>query len=131
MPADIGVWTVDGGRPVRLLPGGVELERNLEDWIEAAPSLLADGLRIVGRQIHLDGGPLDLLGVDSQERWVVVELKRDRLHRETLTQALDYASSIATLPAGELREKLAPQLVDTPAMAALIDRTLDGEGQDG
>ncbi|MXW36583.1 MAG: DUF91 domain-containing protein, partial [Chloroflexi bacterium] len=74
--ADLGVWTVDGDAPKRVSRSGVGLERNLEDWIANDSSLLADGLTIVGRQVRLDGGPLDLLAIDWQDRWVVIELKR-------------------------------------------------------
>ncbi len=76
----------------------------METWIEDSPSLLAEGLTVVGRQLHVDGGFIDLLCIDIQGRWVVVELKRDRLYREAVAQALDYAASIKTLPETELFE---------------------------
>ena len=100
--ADLGVWTVDGDAPRRVSRSGVGLERNLEDWIANDSTLLADGLTIVGRQVHLDGGPLDLLAIDWRDRWVVIELKRERLYRDALAQALDYASSIAGMDASDL-----------------------------
>ena len=39
-------------------------ERHLEEWIEKDPALLQGGLAIVGRQIVLEGGRLDLLALD-------------------------------------------------------------------
>jgi hypothetical protein len=68
--------------------------------------LLLEGLRIVGRQVHCEGGYIDLLGIDAQERWVVIELKRARLYREALIQALDYAASIRRMDARTLREAI-------------------------
>jgi hypothetical protein len=45
-----------------------------------------------------------LLGVDPQGLWTVVEIKRGHLYRDTVAQALDYASSISTMPVEKLRE---------------------------
>ena len=69
--ADVGAWTIDGGTPRRVPRAGVGLESHLEDWIARDAGLLADGLTIVGRQLHLDGGFLDLLAIDWPDRWVV------------------------------------------------------------
>jgi hypothetical protein len=79
------------------------LERSLEDWIEADPDLVLDGLLIVGRQVTVAGGRLDLLGIDPAGRWVVVELKPGPLYREAITQALDYVASIRKLATERLR----------------------------
>lgn len=128
--ADLGVWTVDGDAPRRVSRSGVGLERNLEDWIANDSSLLADGLTIVGRQVRLDGGPLDLLAIDWQDRWVVIELKRERLYRDALAQALDYASSIAGMDADALEELLRPNLHgfgDAEELSRTVRRQLEGE----
>ncbi len=128
--ADLGVWTVDGDAPQRVSKSGVGLERNLEDWIANDSALLADGLTVVGRQVRLDGGPLDLLAIDWQDRWVVIELKRERLYRDALAQALDYASSIATMDGDALAELLRPGLGsfgDADELARTVARQLEGE----
>ena len=128
--ADIGVWSVDGDSPRRVSRSGVGLEQNLEDWIARDSALLADGLTIVGRQVRLDGGPLDLLAIDWQDRWVVIELKRERLYRGALAQALDYASSIAGMEADALEELLRPnlgRLADAEELSRTVRRQLDGE----
>ena len=130
---DIGVWSVDGDVPRRVSRGGVGLERRLEDWIARDASLLSDGLTIVGRQVHLDGGFLDLLAVDWRDRWVVIELKRERLYRDALAQALDYASSVARLGPDELEELLRPgieALGDADELSRAVRRQLDGEDGD-
>lgn len=130
--ADLGVWTVDGDAPKRVSRSGVGLERNLEDWIANDSSLLADGLTIVGRQVGLDGGRLDLLAIDLQDRWVVIELKRERLYRDALAQALDYASSIAQMDADALEELLRPGLSgpgDVDELRAVVRQQVSrGEG---
>ncbi len=69
-------------------------ERDLEGWIVADPSAAVDDLLLIGRQVRTDSGPLDLLGIMSDGRLVVIELKRDRAPREAIAQALDYASFI-------------------------------------
>ena len=128
--ADLGVWTVDGDGPQRVSRSGVDLEKNLEDWIAADSSLLADGLAVVGRQLRLDGGPLDLLAIDWQNRWVVIELKRRRLYRDSLAQALDYASSIAQMDGDELASLLQPglgSLGDAEELSQAVRRQLSGE----
>ena len=128
--ADLGVWTVDGDAPRRVGRSGVDLEKNLEDWIAVDASLLADGLTVVGRQVWLDGGPLDLLAIDWQDRWVVIELKRERLYRDAITQALDYASSIAQMASEDLEALLRPGLAplgDAEELASTVHRQLAGE----
>ena len=131
--ADLGVWTVDGDAPRRVSRSGVGLERNLEDWIVADAGLLPGGLTIVGRQVWLDGGPLDLLAIDRQDRWVVIELKRERLYRDALAQALDYVTSISAMDGEGLADLLGPCLAnlgDAEELSRTVRRQVDGE-EDG
>ena len=105
--ANIGLWHIaDDSRPRKLPDGEIQLEKHLEDWIEADPSLLQAGLTIIGRQITVVGGRLDLLAVDPQGRMVVIELKPGNLDRATIAQVLDYASSLENTPYEVLLEKL-------------------------
>ena len=70
-------------------------ESVLENWLEQNPdSVLEDSqLLIIGRQVRTNFNTfIDLLGVDRQGDVVVIELKRDRTPRDTLAQALEYAS---------------------------------------
>lgn len=90
----IGLWQIIETGPTRLPAAEVAAERDLEEWIERDPDLLERGLVIVGRQIRLEGGPLDLLALDPQGRWVLIEIKRERLRREVVTQAIDYVSCL-------------------------------------
>lgn len=99
----IGLWQISDSGPARLRVGELAAERDLEDWIERDPALVEHGLVIVGRQVRLEGGPLDLLALDPQGRWVLIEIKRERLQREVVAQAIDYASCLNRLEPARLR----------------------------
>ena len=101
----IGLWQAAAEGPRKIESGAVDLEANLEAWIERDPGMLQHGLTIVGRQIQVAGGRFDLLALDPQGRWVVIEIKAGTVYRGTVTQALDYASCIATMPQPELEGK--------------------------
>ncbi len=85
---------------------GTQTEQQLEEVITRCPGLLMEDLRLIGRQTETPGGPLDLLGVDSDGRLVVFELKRGVLTREAIAQIIDYSSHLATLPQDELSEHI-------------------------
>ena len=72
-------------------------EEHLEKWIKTNPTILREDILIIGEQVPTKAGPLDFLGHDDSENLVIVELKRDRLPREVIVQAIDYASAVATL----------------------------------
>lgn len=99
----LAAWRIADQRPERVNRSAVALERSLEDWIEADPGLVLEGLVIVGRQVSLASGRLDLLGIDLVGRWVVVELKPGTLYRDVIAQALDYVASLRNMPADHLR----------------------------
>ena len=124
----LAAWGIDGRdtgeAPHRLERSHIGLERHFEDWIVKDATLVAEGLTLVGRQVSIDDGRLDLLGIDSQDRWVVIELKPGMLDAYALTQALYYASSIARLDADELREKLEPHLGNFGDAATLSARVM-------
>jgi hypothetical protein len=90
-------------------------EAMLEGWLESNPdSIVEDGkLLITGRQVVTNfGGFIDLVAVDRQGALVVVELKRNRTPRDTLAQALEYASFAARLDTGQLEGILRSYLND-------------------
>jgi Holliday junction resolvase-like predicted endonuclease len=129
----VGLWRISDTGPQKLVSANIGLERDLENWIEQDPNLLEAGLTIVGRQVYVDGGPLDLLAIDPQGSWVAIELKAGPLYRATLTQALDYASSIATLPYDQLMTKVDSYLekqsheIQTAARSILDQQALELE----
>ena len=77
---------------------------DLEPWIASQPDIVASDLLIVGRQAATRSGPIDLLGIDSSGNTVIIELKRDELPRESLAQAIDYASDVAGWTVERLNE---------------------------
>ena len=91
-------------QPQSLERSHIDLEQHLEDWIANDVTLIGEGYTLVGRQISIDDGRLDLLAIDSQDRWVVIEIKPGRLGSSALGQALYYAASLARLDADELYE---------------------------
>lgn len=87
----------------------------LEGWLESNPDgIVEDGkLLIVGRQVTTNlGSIVDLLAIDRQGDVVVLELKRDRTPRETLAQALEYASFIEALDWKQLEDILRSYIND-------------------
>ena len=133
----LAVWSIDGQHgegashePKRVGGSTIALERHLEDWIANDVALIAEGLTVVGRQISIDDGRLDLLAIDAQDRWVVIEIKPGLLDSGALAQALSYASSIARLSADELYGKLEPRLGDfgdSEGLSESVKQQLDRE----
>ena len=83
-------------------PSRIEFEVDLENWITSDPGLLQKGLTLVGRQVHTDVGKIDLLGIDRNGDWVVIELKRDLVGQKVMAQALAYIPCIEQIPFEEL-----------------------------
>lgn len=82
-------------------------EEAIETWLETNPdSIVEDGkLLIIGRQVSTNlGAFIDLLALDRDGNVAVLELKRDKTPRETLAQALEYASFAATLDYDQLQQ---------------------------
>ena len=143
----LAVWKVGGSENVEVAGKAMEwskpqpversqidLEKHLEDWIVGDEALIAEDLTIVGRQRTLDGRRLDLLGIDSQDRWVVVEIKAGRLEADALMQALSYAASIAQVSADRLQADLHARLRDlgsAETRAKAIARQLNAERETG
>lgn len=102
---EINVWARGDDGTVTAVPriAQVDYENNLEETLIAHPEMLAPGLTLVARQLPTGGGPLDLLGVGADGRLIVFELKRGRLARDVLTQAIDYASWLDSTAGDGLR----------------------------
>ena len=89
--AKLAAWSSDAqngesdAQPRRLGLSQIGLERHLEDWIVKDLTLIGEGYALVGRQVSIDDGRLDLLAIDSQDRWIVIEIKPGRLDSGTLS----------------------------------------------
>jgi hypothetical protein len=101
--ADIGIWRLVENTPQRYVPASLEYEKYLEDWIERDLTLISADMQLVGRQVSLDTGFLDILGIDNLGRWAVIELKKAGVRRETVAQALDYAGCLAEMSSVKLK----------------------------
>jgi hypothetical protein len=92
-------------------------EEVLETWLENNPEKIIENgsLLIIGQQVTTNlGSYIDLLAIDRQGDLVVIELKRNRTPRETLAQALEYASFVEKLGYEQLDELLRSYAGDGP-----------------
>lgn len=105
MADEIKMWAIeDSSSSVENLRPTDRLQKEsfLEDVLVNDPHMLMPGLTLVGRQTQTEGGYLDLLGVDENGKLVVFELKRDKLTRKAVAQAIDYCSYLESLSETEL-----------------------------
>jgi hypothetical protein len=100
------IWDVSTNQPQRVERTFLDLESNLEEWIEKEPSILEEGLLIVARQFQVDSGRIDLLGINALGNWVVIEIKREKIHRETIAQAIDYVTCLEDMPQSQFQQNL-------------------------
>ena len=104
------IWAIEKAAATPLEAAGrIEAERLLEDILVANPSMLEQDLLLVGRQTPTAGGQLDLLGIDSDGRLVVFELKRGSLSRDAVAQVVDYASHLNSMGLEELGHHIEEQ----------------------
>jgi hypothetical protein len=82
-------------------------ESDLENLLETNPECFFEDSKIliIGRQVLTNLGTwIDLLGIDRFGNTVVIELKRGKTPRETVSQLLEYASFIDNLDYEQLNE---------------------------
>lgn len=108
MSTEIKTWQIINGKleplEANLINEGKTETYDLESWIASNPSIIGPGLVIIGRQVPTKSGPLDLLAIDKSGNLVIIELKRDKLPREVMAQAMDYASDVADWSAEKISE---------------------------
>lgn len=99
MGTEIKTWQIVDGKlsPVNtnLKNEGKTEPYDLEPWIASHPAIIGADIAIIGRQVMSKSGSIDLLGIDKSGNLVIIEIKRDKLPREALAQAIDYASDTA------------------------------------
>jgi hypothetical protein len=107
MPQSARIWQIEDDETLREIESrAVDLEAQLEDWLEEDISVLSEDLLIIGRQVSTDfGGKIDLLCIDPAGDLVVVELKRNKTPREVVAQGLDYASWVVDLSSEDVRDQ--------------------------
>lgn len=70
-------------------------ERDMADWICTYPDTLLEDLEIIGREVTLEHGRLDLLGWYPDGTWVI-ELKTGPLTEYSVGQVLRYRHDVCT-----------------------------------
>ena len=100
---------------------GEHSEQTMESWLESNPDCIVEdgGLLIIGRQVTTNlGTSIDLLALDREGNVAVLELKRHKTPRDTLAQALEYASFAASLDSDHLEEIFRNYIGDESASLA-------------
>ncbi len=99
MGTEIKTWQIVNGElksiNATLRDEGRTEPYDLEPWLASNPEIIGTDISIIGRQVQTKSGPIDLLGIDKSGNLVIIELKRDKLARDVLAQAVDYASDIS------------------------------------
>ena len=127
--SEVGLWhAVQGGQPTRLMTDSIPTEKDLENWIFEDPTLLSPTLHRVRRQVPLGGKFMDLLAIEEPGVWVVCELKKTKLYRDSFSQAIDYVTRFELLDINELIKLVE---VESPRHSAitrtLIEKAIDRE----
>lgn len=108
MGTEIRTWQIIDGKlagiDTALRDEGRTEPYDLEPWLASNPEIIGIDIIIIGRQVMTRSGPLDLLGIDKSGNTVIVEIKRAELPRESLAQAIDYASDVAEWTVEKLSE---------------------------
>lgn len=83
----------------------LDLEKRIQDWVENDLGLLGiDGV-VIGREVATEHkNRIDLLVMDEDGNLIIVELKRHRSARDTVAQALDYASWVCKLSTKDVHD---------------------------
>jgi len=82
--------------PASARPPRVEgTERDMVEAIARDPTIVEDGLSIVGREVPSDVGKIDILARDREGRLVVIEVKRGLASHEAVFQLKRYVEELA------------------------------------
>ena len=108
MATEIKVWQIVNNKLELIETTMVETGRkeveDLEKWIQSNPLILGQDILIIGEQVSTKSGTIDFLGIDKSGNLIIIELKRDKLPREVLSQTIDYASDVASWDVDKISE---------------------------
>ena len=108
MATEIKVWQIINGKlqliETTMIEAGRKETEDLEKWIKSNPLILGEDILIIGEQVPTKSGLIDFLGIDKSGNLVTIELKRDKLPRVVLSQAIDYASDVASWDVDKISE---------------------------
>jgi len=71
-------------------PPTISLERDLVNFLAADPSIIEEGLTLKGKEYLAGGNRIDLLCIDKNGNFVVVETKKGRASDSVMGQVLRY-----------------------------------------
>jgi len=100
---------------------------HLQEWILAHPDVIGPGVKIITSEYDRwqtsSGNPvldrLDVLGIDTEGRLVVVELKRDMAPHTVHMQAINYAAMVSRLAVDDVADLYA---ATRPRSGVTMDR---------
>jgi len=108
MATEIKVWQIVNDKleliETTMIETGRKETEDLEKWIKSNPSILGQDILIIGEQVSTRSGTVDFLGIDKSGNLIIIELKRDKLPRDVLSQAIDYASDVASWDVDKISE---------------------------
>ncbi len=105
MPVEMALWKIKDKKLHSVASKPLNSEEMLEDWLADDISMISEDLLVIGRQVSSDlGGVLDLLAIDRNGDLAVLELKKDKTHRDVVAQALHYAAWVRTLTWEQVEE---------------------------
>lgn len=145
MPSE-RVYTVEGSaatpaQPISLSEAGLRERADLQEWILERPEILGPNVLVIafefGRWQSARGerqlDRLDVLGLDTEGRLVVAELKRDRAPDPVHMQAIKYAAMSSRFTEDDLvrlySQFLAQQTGNEVAEATAHERLLEHAGE--
>lgn len=77
-------------KSINLDASSVKSECDLERYLKTRLYLIEDGLRLLGTQVEVKGGIIDILARDKEDRLVIIELKVSQKARELIWQCMYY-----------------------------------------
>ena len=120
-PAFAGAFTLRQPGDFRLSGS----EADLQAGLRRQPQLLEPGLKVLGRELPVPVGGIDLLAVDRLGRLVVVELKRAKAGHEAVQQLERYVQAVRSQERGAVRGMLAAPAITAPALRQLERNNLE------
>jgi len=95
-------------------------EEDMQKAILTEPSLIEPGFKPVTYEKKVEPGFMDIYGIDSQGRFVVVEIKRKTAGKEAVLQLARYVESVKSMVNREVRGILV-----APSIAKGVQRLLE------
>lgn len=102
MPIEHSIWKIND-TPTLLPSNNLDNEIELEEILFKDLSILNEQWLLIGRQVQTSFNKyVDLLALDASGSIIIIELKKDKTARETVAQAIDYASWVKNLDAATI-----------------------------